>query len=100
MIERRPLVLRKLSEWLVALWPKYSEIHAIAGWRPCPHCGTAITKNGGCPMMRCAECELPFRWGRWLNTTKHVIVEHCPQANGGGARRRRAAAAAFAGIAH
>ena len=43
--------------------------------------GTAILKNGGCPMMRCAECGGAFRWGRFSNTTKHVIVEHLPVGN-------------------
>ena len=69
-------LLRKASDWLVTAW-RVQRL-GVSGWRPCPHCGTAIVKNGGCPMMRCAECDGTFRWGRFHNTTKHVIAEHCP----------------------
>lgn len=37
------------SEWLASLWPQ--RIRGVSDWRPCPHCGAAIQKEGGCPMM-------------------------------------------------
>ncbi len=46
-------------------------------------------------MMRCAECGKTFRWGRLFNTTKQVVLEHCPDPNprpaaaAGGAYMRR-----------
>lgn len=42
-------------------------------------------------MMRCTECEGTFRWGRFGNTTKHVIIEHCPDAPPPRAQRGAAA---------
>jgi len=57
-------------------WPK--RIDGVTGWRPCPHCGAAILKNGGCPMMRCALCRRTFRWGATHNTTHDVIEAHAP----------------------
>eukprot|EP00962_Isochrysis_galbana_P041094 scaffold15003_cov100-Isochrysis_galbana.AAC.3 len=58
-------------------WPK--RIDGVAGWRPCPHCGAAILKNGGCPMMRCALCRKAFRWGATHNTIHDVVEAHAPR---------------------
>jgi hypothetical protein len=57
-------------------WPK--KIDGVTGWRPCPHCGAAILKNGGCPMMRCALCRKAFRWGATHNTLHDVVEAHAP----------------------
>ncbi len=48
------------------------------GWRACPHCNTAISKNGGCPNMRCAECGGAFRWGLFGVSTEGVVEAHLP----------------------
>eukprot|EP00040_Diaphanoeca_grandis_P024656 m.135811 g.135811 ORF g.135811 m.135811 type:complete len:271 (-) comp29822_c1_seq1:138-950(-) len=58
------------------LWPQ--TIDGLSGWRPCPHCGTAIIKNGGCPNMRCTMCNRVFIWGARSNSVVGVVVEHCP----------------------
>ena len=31
--------------------PTAVAVRGAPGWRPCPHCGEAIVKDGGCPMM-------------------------------------------------
>lgn len=30
--------------------------------KPCPGCGKAIQKNGGCPSMVCSQCRVNFCW--------------------------------------
>ena len=30
--------------------------------KPCPGCGRAIQKNGGCPSMVCSQCGVNFCW--------------------------------------
>lgn len=72
-----------VGSWLSALWPT----RGLAGSRPCPHCGVAIQKDGGCPMMRCTLCDKPFRWGAFANSTEQVIIEHCAPARRRPARR-------------
>ncbi|CAB9524011.1 protein ligase RNF19B [Seminavis robusta] len=32
--------------------------------KPCPHCATPITKNGGCDHMRCKNCDTKFNWSQ------------------------------------
>ena len=66
---------RLISKW----WPE--RIDGVRGWRPCPHCGAAILKNGGCPMMRCGLCQRSFRWGPFANTVEGVIEAHVPSTN-------------------
>lgn len=74
----RGLVGAALSfwSWITSWWP--STIDGVSGWRPCPHCGAAILKDGGCQMMRCALCHGTFRWGASRNTLDGVIIEHLP----------------------
>merc|ERR1712146_296278 len=53
---------RRFTSWVSRmLWPQ--SIDGVSGWRPCPHCGVAILKDGGCNNMRCTLCNRTFRWG-------------------------------------
>jgi IBR domain, a half RING-finger domain/IBR domain/Zinc finger, C3HC4 type (RING finger) len=52
-----------------AEWRRHNDVHhSEADWwirwntKPCPHCGTPISKNGGCPMMHCTNCNRSFNW--------------------------------------
>ena len=54
------------------------KIDGVSGWRPCPHCGAAILKNGGCANMRCTLCNQVFLWGTFRNTTMGVNEAHAP----------------------
>jgi len=38
------------------------EEFAAGGSKPCPHCGMAITKNGGCAHHDCLTCRTKFCW--------------------------------------
>jgi len=72
--------------WISSWWPQ--QIDGVRGWRPCPHCGTAILKDGGCPMMRCGMCQQTFRWGMMGNTLNGVVEAHAPDPRRGSHRRR------------
>ena len=65
-----------LYAWLLSWWPE--RIDGVTGWRPCPHCGAAILKDGGCDNMRCGMCQRTFRWGPWRNSTEGVTEAHAP----------------------
>eukprot|EP00294_Goniomonas_avonlea_P005874 CAMPEP_0114550556 /NCGR_PEP_ID=MMETSP0114-20121206/6135_1 /TAXON_ID=31324 /ORGANISM="Goniomonas sp, Strain m" /LENGTH=453 /DNA_ID=CAMNT_0001735335 /DNA_START=33 /DNA_END=1394 /DNA_ORIENTATION=- len=41
--------------------------------KPCPYCGVAISKNGGCHHMRCAHCHTSFSWNVVYNPDIIVI---------------------------
>jgi len=69
-------VFAKLLSWFSSWWPQ--RIDGVSGWRPCPHCGAAILKDGGCPMMRCAMCNQTFRWGLAHNSLHGIIEAHAP----------------------
>jgi len=49
-------------------------IDGVHGWRPCPHCGAAILKDGGCNNMRCGYCDQVFLWGPFRNTVAGEIA--------------------------
>jgi len=57
-------------------WPE--RIDGVSGWRPCPHCGAAIIKNGGCPNMRCGICDGVFYWGSFSNSIHNVVERDAP----------------------
>ena len=65
-----------LYAWLLSWWPE--RIDGVTGWRPCPHCGAAILKDGGCDNMRCGMCQRTFRWGPRRNSTEGVTEAHAP----------------------
>ena len=67
---------RTLYVWLLSWWPE--RIDGVTGWRPCPHCGAAILKDGGCDNMRCGMCQRTFRWGPLRNSTGGVTEAHAP----------------------
>mmetsp|Transcript_63645 Transcript_63645/g.105829 ORF Transcript_63645/g.105829 Transcript_63645/m.105829 type:complete len:230 (-) Transcript_63645:253-942(-) len=69
-------ILPQIWAWMCSWWP--DRIDGVKGWRPCPHCGAAIMKDGGCPMMRCGMCGGAFRWGLTHNSVKGVIHAHLP----------------------
>eukprot|EP00293_Proteomonas_sulcata_P013906 CAMPEP_0184291774 /NCGR_PEP_ID=MMETSP1049-20130417/3676_1 /TAXON_ID=77928 /ORGANISM="Proteomonas sulcata, Strain CCMP704" /LENGTH=323 /DNA_ID=CAMNT_0026599293 /DNA_START=89 /DNA_END=1060 /DNA_ORIENTATION=- len=70
-------VARRMWNWLKnTFWPE--TIDGVAGWRPCPHCGAAIIRNGGCANMRCTMCNGVFRWGLWDNSLQGVVEAHAP----------------------
>lgn len=71
-------LMGRLREWVASWWP--AQIDGVRGWRPCPHCGAAILKDGGCPMMRCGMCQQTFRWGMMGNSLNGVIEAHAPDA--------------------
>lgn len=69
-------VLNRFVDWVKSWWP--SKIDGAPGARPCPHCGVAILKNGGCPNMRCALCRRTFYWGPFSNDTEGVNPNMVP----------------------
>lgn len=69
-------VLNRLFDWVKSWWP--STIDGAPGARPCPHCGVAIIKNGGCPNMRCGLCRRTFYWGACKNDTEGVNPNMVP----------------------
>ena len=79
-------VLSSALRWLRSWWPDL-DVAAITrsglvGWRPCPHCGAAILRDGGCEMMRCTMCAGSFRWGKRGNTMHGLVEAHAPPASG------------------
>jgi len=64
--------------WTLIKGALFPETLDGSNWRPCPHCGAAIVKNGGCDNMRCAMCDRTFRWGLYNNTTAGVVEVHAP----------------------
>ena len=68
---------RRLWRWVSKkLWRV--RIDGISGWRPCPHCGAAIVKDGGCLNMRCSMCDGVFLWSQSGNTVEGCVEEHAP----------------------
>ena len=67
---------RSLSAWISSWWPE--RIDGVTGWRPCPHCGAAIQKDGGCENMRCGLCQRTFVWGPLRNSVEGVVEAHAP----------------------
>ena len=67
-----------IYSWLLSWWPE--RIDGVSGWRPCPHCGAAILKDGGCDNMRCGMCQRTFRWGMRRNSIDGVVEAHAPPA--------------------
>ena len=65
-----------IYSWLLSWWPE--RIDGVSGWRPCPHCGAAILKDGGCDNMRCGMCQRTFRWGLRSNSIQGVVDAHAP----------------------
>ncbi|EKX51308.1 hypothetical protein GUITHDRAFT_161671 [Guillardia theta CCMP2712] len=58
--EHRYHIAKRIWSWVKRfVWP--DTIDGVGGWRPCPHCGMAIVKNGGCANMRCGLCDQVFR---------------------------------------
>ena len=60
---------RKLEEWKKenaqadARFQELLQREGAAGrTKPCPHCHTPITKNGGCKHMHCTRCNTNFNW--------------------------------------
>jgi hypothetical protein len=68
----------RLWNWVQKWFPE--RIDGASGWRPCPHCGAAIVKNGGCDNMRCSLCDSTFMWGSFQNTKK-CFAPHAPPSN-------------------
>lgn len=70
-------IKRKLFSFMKKVfWPE--RIDGIIGWRPCPHCGAAIIKNGGCPNMRCGICDGVFYWDSFSNSIHNVVEADAP----------------------
>eukprot|EP00747_Dinoflagellata_sp_TGD_P212389 gnl/TRDRNA2_/TRDRNA2_85479_c0_seq1.p1 gnl/TRDRNA2_/TRDRNA2_85479_c0~~gnl/TRDRNA2_/TRDRNA2_85479_c0_seq1.p1 ORF type:complete len:619 (-),score=47.82 gnl/TRDRNA2_/TRDRNA2_85479_c0_seq1:156-2012(-) len=66
--------LRRVGAGLASWWPW----NPSRGARPCPHCGVAIRKNGGCPNMRCGLCLRVFYWGPTQNTASGANPRFAP----------------------
>ena len=62
--------------------------------RPCPRCGTAISKVSGCDQMYCTQCDTPFSYER--GTVVHGII-HNPHYFERLQKLKTSAAAAAAG---
>jgi hypothetical protein len=50
--------LNRAVDWVKSLFVRRMPRDA----KPCPHCGVAIIKNGGCPQMFCELCKKSFTW--------------------------------------
>ena len=71
----RPSVVRYILAKVSGVWDqagsnskdKVAIRSGANGYRPCPQCGTAILKNGGCSHMVCAGCGTRFNWNTFSN---------------------------------
>ena len=77
-----------IYSWLLSWWPE--RIDGVSGWRPCPHCGAAILKDGGCDNMRCGMCQRTFKWGMLRNSIDGAVEAHAPPPRAQVARARAA----------